>query len=55
MKKKLKDRKQPPLKMEEPVVSEEEDEEQTPNRTHLFYLGKGRQDNSLSVLTKKFI
>ena len=55
MKKKLKDRKHMPPRMEEPVVSEEDEEDQTPNRIRSPNPGKGRQDNSLSVLTKKFI
>ena len=34
---------------------DQSDEEPTPNSYSIHYLEKGRQDNSLSVLTKKFI
>ena len=55
MKRKMKEKRQAAIKVEETPLSEEDDEGQTPSRTHLATAGKGRQDNSLSVLTKKFI
>lgn len=38
-------------------ILEEDDSEEDDNRSskHISILGKGRQDNSLSVLTKKFV
>lgn len=55
MSSKKKQDKKPPVKKEE--IPEEEDSDDDDNRssTTVYILGRGRQDNSLSVLTKKFV
>lgn len=55
MSSKKKQDKKPLVKKEE--IPEEEDSDDDDNRssTTVYILGRGRQDNSLSVLTKKFV
>lgn len=55
MKKKAQGKKVKEMKLEEGMEEEEDDDDPTPTRMRLLYAGRGRQDNSLSVLTKKFI
>ena len=44
------------IKQEDNVSEQEEDEELSQNSNlNYLYLERGRQDNSLSVLTKKFV
>jgi hypothetical protein len=55
MKKKPQGKKVKEMKLEEGMEEEEDEDDPTPTRNRHPYAGRGRQDNSLSVLTKKFI